>query len=84
MYIFYILIICCIMIIGDNMAMEKVKYNDSYIYVENDIPDEEKGIAIYGEEENLDNTLEFKPISDEDLLENTIVDVDLLGDKNEE
>ncbi|MBR4178182.1 MAG: hypothetical protein IKR57_02395 [Bacilli bacterium] len=66
------------------MAMEKVKYNDSYIYVENDIPDEEKGIAIYGEEENLDNTLEFKPISDEDLLENTIVDVDLLGDKNEE
>lgn len=66
------------------MAMEKVKYNDSYIYVENDIPDEEKGIAIYGEEENLDNTLEFKPISDEDLLGDTLVDVNLFGGKDEE
>ena len=56
------------------MALIEVKYNDTVIYVEDNVPEEETGIALEKKpKENLENTLELKPIKDEnELLEDTI------------
>ncbi len=57
--------------------MKKVRYNDTYIYIDDTPVDEsDTGIAfIETKEEDLDKTLEIKTISQEDLLSDTITDL---------
>ena len=64
--------------------MKKVKYNDSFIYID-DTPVDKNDTGIifrdYKKEDDLDKTLEVNPISKEDLLSDTITD--LWGDSHE-
>ncbi len=62
------------------MAIRKLKYNDTYIYVEDDIDYKETGIVI-DEEEDLSKTKRVEVIKEEDL-DNTMTNV--LGEENEE
>ena len=66
------------------MAMVELKYNDTVIYVEDTIPEEERGYALEKKEiDNLNYTQEFKPINNkDDLLEKTM-EFEIIGDKNE-
>lgn len=66
------------------MALIELKYEDTVIYVEDNVPEEETGIALnMPETENLENTINMKPIkNDEDLLGNTI-SMDPIGDMYE-
>ena len=63
--------------------MKKVKYNDTYIYIDDtEVDEKETGVMILNKkEEDLEKTQEIKKIDKEDLLENTLTD--LWGDKNE-
>lgn len=55
------------------MALQKLKYNDSFIYIEDDVPYDEKGIVLEKKENNLENTQEIKPIKlKKESLEDTI------------
>ena len=59
--------------------MEKVKYGDTFIYVDNSpLNDNETGKL---KADDLDDTLEIKTFSNEQLLANTITDV--WGNKDE-
>ena len=65
------------------MTVKKVKYNDTFIYLDDEVNDEDRDYVIHEKENELSDTLEFKPISDEELLDKTLVDVDLFGGKDE-
>ena len=56
------------------MALVELKYEDTVIYVEDNVPEEETGVALQPKEkENLEKTMEIRPIkSEKDLLEDTI------------
>ena len=56
------------------MALIELKYEDTVIYVEDNVPEEETEIALQQKEkENLEKTMEIRPIkSEKDLLEDTI------------
>ena len=54
--------------------MQKVKYGDDYIYIDNDeVTPEETGIII--KEDSLDDTSKIKVIDKEDILSNTNLDI---------
>ena len=58
------------------MAIRKVKLNDSFIYINDEVDEKEKGYVINDEKDNnLEDTLEFEPINEEDMLEDTLTDV---------
>ncbi len=56
------------------MALVELKFEDTVIYVEDNVPEEETGIALQqSTKENLENTIEMKSLkNDKDLLEDTI------------
>ncbi|MBR1386634.1 MAG: hypothetical protein IJ568_07365 [Bacilli bacterium] len=54
--------------------MKKVKYKDTYIYIDDsDVPKEETGVVIK-EEDDLSKTQEIE-ISRDDYLSNTLTDI---------
>lgn len=54
--------------------MKKVKYKDTYIYIDDsDVPKEETGVVIK-EEDDLSKTQEIE-ISSDDYLSNTLTDI---------
>jgi len=58
------------------MAIRKVKLNDSFIYINDEVDEKETGIAIDNEDDDkLGNTMEIEPITDEDLLSETSIDL---------
>ncbi len=63
--------------------MKKVRYKDSFIYIDDTPVDEsETGIPYRGnKQDNLEKTQEVKPISKDDLLSDTLTD--LWGDTHE-
>ena len=68
--------------IGDYMAIKKVKFNDSFIYINDEVKEEEKGYAIFNEtEEDLEKTREIEPINEKDMFEDTLTDI--FGDEDE-
>lgn len=67
------------------MAIVELKYNDTVIYVEDTVPEEERGYALEKNdlEEDLNKTQEFKPIKDNiDLLSDTI-EMEVIGENYE-
>ena len=64
--------------------MERVRYNDKYIYVD-DSPLDEKETGVFYIDKNIDdeleNTIELKTISNSSVLANT--NIDLWGRDNE-
>lgn len=64
--------------------MERVRYNDKYIYVD-DSPLDEKETGVFYRDKNIDdeleNTIELKTISNSSVLANT--NIDLWGRDNE-
>ena len=63
------------------MALVELKFEDTVIYVEDNVPEEETGIALQqSTKENLENTIEMKSLkNDKDLLEDTI-SIEPIGD----
>ena len=57
------------------MALVELKFEDTVIYVEDEVPVEETGIALnMPETDDLENTMSMKPIkSEEDLLGDTMI-----------
>ena len=62
------------------MAVKQVKYNDTYIYINDEVDDKETGIKLDIIEDN-DNTKVIEPIDLEESLEKTTTI--RLGDNNE-
>ncbi len=62
------------------MAVKQVKYNDTYIYINDEVDDKETGIKLDIIEDN-DNTKVIEPIDLEESLEKTTINI--LGDNNE-
>lgn len=62
------------------MAVKQVKYNDTYIYINDEVDSKETGIKLDIIEDN-ENTKVIEPINVEESLEKTTID--LLGDNNE-
>ncbi len=62
------------------MAVKQVKYNDTYIYINDEVDDKETGIKLDIIEDN-DNTKVIEPIDLEESLEKTKINI--LGDNNE-
>lgn len=52
------------------MTIKKIKYNDTFLYVEDEIPDEEKGFVI--KNNNLDETKELNLKEELNLLSDTV------------
>ncbi len=68
------------MIIGDSMV--KLKYNDTFINVDDSpLEDNEMDIAITYEDD-LDDTMKINVINENDLLEDT--NLDIFGDEEDE
>ena len=65
------------------MAVTKLKFNDKFIYVDDEVDDKKKGHAIYKEKDDLEDTMEFAPIDEKELLSDTIIDRKLFGEVNE-
>ena len=63
------------------MAVQKVKFNDTFIYVNDEVDENETGIVIKDEDE-FDKTIVMNPIEEDDRLENTMVDI--FGGKDNE
>ncbi len=63
------------------MAVQKVKFNDTFIYVNDEVDENETGIVIKDEDE-FDKTIVMNPIEEDDTLENTMVDI--FGGKDNE
>lgn len=65
------------------MKIEKIKYGDEYIYINNEKIDEKQtGIIIKDDnKESFENTMTFEPISD-DFLEDTMT-IDIEGINHE-
>lgn len=62
--------------------MKKVKYHDSFIYIDDTPVDEsETGIIFNHKKEKLENTMEIKTISSDDALSDTFTD--LWGENHE-
>ena len=66
------------------MALVELKFEDTVIYVEDEVPVEETGIALnMPETDDLENTMSMKPIkSEEDLLGDTM-SMEPIGDMYE-
>ena len=76
-------IIFVLSIIKIEVCMKRIKYNDTYIYVD-DAPLEDSETGIFIDKKNneiLEKTIEIKPISGETLLENTLTNI--WGDSKE-
>ena len=54
--------------------MRKVKYNDSFIYID-DAPLDENETGIFVNNDDLDKTKEIKTISKDELIDDTVVDL---------
>jgi hypothetical protein len=56
------------------MALKELKYGNTVIYVEDEVKEEEMGIALdRDEDDKLGNTQEIKPIKlEKDFLEDTL------------
>lgn len=55
------------------MALVELKYDDTVIYVDDTVTEEERGYKLVeNEKDKLDKTQEFKPIKEKDLLGDTI------------
>ena len=52
------------------MALKEIKYNDTTIYIDDEIRDDEKGYAL-NIKDNLENTQKITIINESDLLEET-------------
>ena len=52
------------------MALKEIKYNNTTIYIDDEIREEEKGYAVKNKTD-LENTQKLNIISDADLLEET-------------
>ena len=63
------------------MAVKKVKFNNFFIYINDELDENETGIVIKNEEEEFEKTKEITPITDEDLLSDT--NTDIFGGDNE-
>ena len=61
--------------------MLKLKYNDTFIYVD-DSPLEENEMDTIIEDDDIKNTMRIKTISDKDLLDDT--NIDMFGDESNE
>ena len=66
------------------MALKKLKYNNTYIYIEEDIPDEEKGFAI--KSDDLEKTQGLGATKEIDIKEitnalNETLDYTYLGEQ---
>lgn len=61
------------------MAIRKVKFNDTYIYVEDEIDENETGIVTYVENEKIDDTVEIEPVK----IDISDDEIDLVGENNE-
>lgn len=53
--------------------MKKIKYNDTYIYIDDEEVDEKKTGVVIQDEEELDKTQEV--VIKEDVLSNTLTDI---------
>lgn len=60
------------------MAIQKIKLDGDYIYINDEVKDEEKDVPINN---NLDDTIEIEPINEKDLFEDTLTDI--FGEENE-
>ncbi len=61
------------------MAIRKIKFNDTYIYVEDEIDENETGIVTYVENEKIDDTVEIEPVK----IDISDDEIDLVGENNE-
>lgn len=50
------------------MALKKIKYNNTTIYIDDEIRDDEKGYAL-NIKDNLENTQKITTVNESDLLE---------------
>jgi len=58
------------------MTIQKLKYGDKFIYVDDSEVDiKDTGIIIRDDESELDKTIEIEPIDEKDLFEDTIIDL---------
>ena len=62
------------------MAVQVVKYNDSLVYIDDEVDEKETGILIT-DDDSLEDTIVMNPINDDYLLSET--SIDLFGDKDE-
>ena len=57
------------------MSVRKIKYNDEFIYIDDEVDEKETGIIISGQEDTVQEE------KTEDFLDNTSTDI--FGDDNE-
>lgn len=58
------------------MAIRKVKYNDTFIYIDDELDEKELDTVIdENDEDKFDKTEVIKPINEKDILEDTLTDI---------
>lgn len=66
------------------MAKVELKYNDTVIYIEDSVSEEEKGYALETKEnDELNKTQEFKPIKNNIDLFGDTIEMQPVGDEYE-
>ena len=66
------------------MAVQKVKFNDTFIYVDDELDEKETGVIIKDstkERPDFEDTIEIEPVSEDDLFQDTLTDI--FGDEDE-
>jgi hypothetical protein len=62
------------------MAVQKVKLDDSFVYIDDEVDEKERGVLITDKDE-LDKTIILNPVNEKDMFEDTLVDI--FGGNNE-
>ena len=57
------------------MSVQKVKYNNSFVFISDEVNDDETGKIIKKEKQDLEKTIVIEPINEKDILSETSVDV---------
>ena len=58
-----------------DMSVQKVKYNNSFVFISDEVNDDETGKIIKKEKQDLEKTIVIEPINEKDILSETSVDV---------
>ena len=59
------------------MAIKKVKYNDGFIYINDELDEKELDTVVNENDDDKFNKTEIiKPINEKDILEDTLTDID--------
>ncbi len=63
------------------MSLEEFEIDEKKFVLNNEIGEDETGVAFYDDEDELEKTQEVEVINDEDLFSKTLTNV--FGDENE-